>query len=105
MARRCEQVIGHGTPSLESLPGESRARSTNPAPRRMDEIAGGHFLQLREAAWLRGTLTRDALEMMADRADQALDEVQRALPASFPEQIHTSLKAGLAERLKRPEFL
>jgi serine/threonine-protein kinase HipA len=72
---------------------------------RMDEIVGRHFVQSGEAAGLPKTLIRDALETMADRADQALVEVERALPADFPEQIHASVKAGLAERLKRLEFL
>ncbi len=67
---------------------------------RMDEILGRHFEQSGEAAGLPKTLIRDALEMMADRADKALDEVEQALPGDFPEQIHRSVKAGLAERLK-----
>lgn len=68
---------------------------------RMDEILGRHFVQSGEAAGLPRTLIRDALETMAARAEQALDEVAQALPRDFPEPIHGSVKAGLAERLKR----
>jgi len=68
---------------------------------RMEEILGRHFVQSGEAAGLPKTLMREAFEMMADRADKALDEVEQGLPADFPEHIHGSVKAGLVERLKR----
>lgn len=68
---------------------------------RMDEIVGRHFVQSGEAAGLPKTLIAEALETMADRAEKALDEVEQELPRDFPEQIHTSVKSGLAERLRR----
>jgi serine/threonine-protein kinase HipA len=72
---------------------------------RMDEVLGRHFVQSGEAAGLPATLIGEALEMMADSAGKALDEVEQALPAGFPDQIHGSVKAGVAERLKRLAIL
>ena len=68
---------------------------------RMEEIVGRHFVQSGEAAGLPRTLIREALEMMADKAGKAVDEVGQSLPGDFPMQIHRSVKAGLEERLKR----
>lgn len=68
---------------------------------RMEEIVGRHFVQSGEAAGLPRTLIREALEMMADRAGEAVDRVEQSLPGDFPMQIHRSVKAGLEERLKR----
>lgn len=72
---------------------------------RMEEIVGRHFVQSGEAAGLPKTLIRETLEMMADRAAKAVDEVEQSLPGDFPMQIHRSVKAGLEERLKRLAML
>lgn len=68
---------------------------------RMEEILGRHFVQSGEAAGLPMALMKEAVESMADIADRALAEVEQALPGDFPDRIHGSVKAGLAERLKR----
>lgn len=68
---------------------------------RMEEILGRHFVQSGEAAGLPKALMKEAVESMADIADRALAEVEQALPSDFPDRIHGSVKAGLAERLKR----
>jgi serine/threonine-protein kinase HipA len=67
---------------------------------RLDEIKGRHFVQTTERAGLPGSLARVALEEVAEAADAAIKTVEKQLPRNFPEYIHNSVKAGVAERLK-----
>lgn len=67
---------------------------------RISEIAGRHFVQTGEAAGLPRVLIREAIEDMADTAEDALRQIEDALPADFPEAIHTSVKSAVIGRLK-----
>lgn len=72
---------------------------------RVDEILGRHFVQTGEAAGLPKPLISEALEAMADIADKAFARVEQELPGDFPDRIHESVRAGMAERLKRLAIL
>jgi len=67
---------------------------------RVGAIAGRHFLQTGEAAGLPNALVRAAMEQMTEAAAQALNAVEAALPADFPEPIHASVKAAVTGRLE-----
>ena len=67
---------------------------------RLDEIKGRHFVQTTERAGLPGSLAKDVLEEVAKAADAAITTVEKQLPRGFPEYIHNSVKAGLANRMK-----
>jgi serine/threonine-protein kinase HipA len=67
---------------------------------RINEIAGRHFVQTGEAAGLPRPLIREAIEQMADTAEDALRQVEDALPTDFPEIIHVSVKDAVIGRLK-----
>jgi serine/threonine-protein kinase HipA len=67
---------------------------------RIDEIKGRHFVQTAERAGLPGALSSEVLVDVANTAASAIGEVEKELPAGFPGYIHSSVKAGLASRLK-----
>jgi serine/threonine-protein kinase HipA len=67
---------------------------------RIGEIAGRHFAQTGEAAGLPKPLIRDVIVQMTDTAEEALRQVENALPADFPEAIHASVKSAVISRLK-----
>jgi serine/threonine-protein kinase HipA len=66
---------------------------------RISDITGRHFIQTGEAAGLPKSLVRDALEEMADTAEQAIGTTESALPQDFPEALHTSVKKAMSDRL------
>ncbi|MDR3435290.1 type II toxin-antitoxin system HipA family toxin [Telmatospirillum sp.] len=67
---------------------------------RIDEIAGRHFVQTGEAAGLPRALIREAIEQMADTAEDTLRQIETVLPAGFPEIIQMSVKDAVINRLK-----
>lgn len=67
---------------------------------RMSEIHGRHFIQTGEAAGLPKSLIRTAVEAIADAAESAVAQIERELPAGFPEAIHTSVSKAVTERLR-----
>jgi serine/threonine-protein kinase HipA len=68
---------------------------------KIDEIMGRHFIQTTERAGLSGLIAKEALAEIANAAPQAIDKVEKQLPAEFPQEIHDSVKQGLKERLQR----
>ncbi len=68
---------------------------------KIDEIMGRHFIQTTERAGLPGLIAKEALAEIANAAPQAIDKVEKQLPAEFPQEIHDSVKQGLKERLQR----
>ncbi len=68
---------------------------------RIGDILGRHFIQTGEGAGLPKGLARVAIEEIADTAGQALEAIERVLPADFPEVIHRAVKVGVADRLSK----
>lgn len=68
---------------------------------RIDEIKGRHFIQTAERAGLPGLLATEVLAEVVRTAETAINTVEKQLPRGFPEDIHSSVKSSLAERLKR----
>ncbi len=68
---------------------------------KIDEILGRHFLQTGEAAGLSRLLVREALEEMADLADQALEKVESLLPDHFPKGIPRAVGEAIKDRVKK----
>lgn len=68
---------------------------------RIDDIMGRHFLQTGAKAGLPKSLVHRVIEEVLERAPAAMQEIEAALPANFPEQIHTSVAAAAGERLRR----
>lgn len=68
---------------------------------RISDILGRHFIQTGEAAGLPKSLVRDAIEAMADTAEDTIGKIESELPAGFPEVIHTSVRAAMTDRLRR----
>lgn len=66
---------------------------------RIDQIHARHFLQTGERAGVPKALVREAIEEVHARADDALAQIESALPAGFPADIHESVSAGLRARL------
>ncbi len=64
-------------------------------------IEGRHFIQTAERAGLPTAMARSALEEAANDADRAMKTVEKRLPASFPEEIHASVKKGVVARLSK----
>jgi serine/threonine-protein kinase HipA len=65
----------------------------------ISHIRGRHFVQIAERAGLPGAMARSVLNEIIQGADQALKQVESELPPDFPEEIHTSVKAGFLSRL------
>jgi serine/threonine-protein kinase HipA len=65
----------------------------------MDYIHGRHFIQTVERADLPKAIARESLEEIARDAEKAIEVVESQLPADFPEDIHASVKRGIALRL------
>jgi serine/threonine-protein kinase HipA len=68
---------------------------------RIGDILGRHFIQTGEGAGLPKGLAHEAIEEMADTAGQALEAIERVLPADFPEVIHRAVKVGVTDRLSK----
>jgi serine/threonine-protein kinase HipA len=63
------------------------------------EVLGRHFLQTGNSAGLPKPLVRGAIEQVVATAEAALQAVEAALPAEFPETIHASVKAAALSRI------
>jgi len=68
---------------------------------RIEEIVGRHFIQTGQEAGLPGTLVKEAIEGMADKAAGALEKTAQALPADFPASIHESVSRGVLRRVRQ----
>ncbi|MCA9453961.1 MAG: hypothetical protein KC584_15260, partial [Nitrospira sp.] len=68
---------------------------------RIGDILGRHFIQTVEGAGLPKRFALETLEKMADTAGQALEAIERVLPADFPEVIHRAVKVGVTNRLSK----
>lgn len=68
---------------------------------RINEILWRHFIQTGEAAGLPKSLVGEAIEEMADRAPQVIEQIESELPVEFPAAIHTSVKDAITDRLSK----
>lgn len=67
---------------------------------RFDQIHARHFVQTGERAGLPRRLVSDAIECVRNTAENAIQNVESSLPAGFPDEIHTSVKAAVTERVR-----
>ncbi len=70
----------------------------------IDTILGRHFIQTGEQAGLPKSLVQSAIQDIADNADKTMSKLEAALPADFPESIHTSVSAAVKTRLHSLEL-
>ncbi|WP_193369656.1 type II toxin-antitoxin system HipA family toxin [Pelagibius marinus] len=66
---------------------------------RIDQIHSRHFIQTAERAGLPKAIVREAIEEVRAQTDDAITQMEAALPPGFPEYIHESVSAGLRTRL------
>lgn len=66
---------------------------------RIDRIHARHFDQTGERAGLPKALVREAFDEVRAQADDALAQIESAIPANFPASIHESVSAALRARL------
>ena len=71
---------------------------------RIDAILARHFVQTGEQAGLPKSLVPSAIQDIAGNAKKALAQLESALPADFPEFIHTSVSAAVKARLRSLEL-
>ncbi len=71
---------------------------------RFERIHARHFIQTGEQAKLPKRLVRDVLEDIRTKASEALEQIEGALPAGFPEDIHASIKAAVTKRVRSLEL-
>ena len=71
---------------------------------RIDAILARHFVQAGEQAGLPKSLVPSAIQDIAGNAKKALAQLESALPADFPEFIHTSVSAAVKARLRSLEL-
>jgi len=67
---------------------------------RFEGIHVRHFVQTGEKAGLPKSLVRDTMEDIANKAEGALNTIEANLQEGFPEEIHTTVKAAVTERLR-----
>jgi serine/threonine-protein kinase HipA len=67
---------------------------------RMDEVAGRHFLETAARARIASSLTVQVMSEVRDTAAQAFDHILEHMPASFPEQLHASVRSAAEGRLR-----
>ncbi len=72
---------------------------------RFHGIHARHFVQTSEEAGLPKTLMRDAIEDIRNKAEDAINTIEEALPDGFPEEIHTSVKEAVTTRLRSLELV
>ena len=48
---------------------------------------------------------RDAIEDIRNKAEDAINTIEEALPDGFPEEIHTSVKEAVTTRLRSLELV
>jgi serine/threonine-protein kinase HipA len=65
----------------------------------MRQIAARHFFQTAERAHVGQQVVQSIVEELRDRASAAVDSVFSTLPPDFPEQIASSIEAGIKRRL------
>ena len=66
---------------------------------RFTNIHPRHFIQTGAEAGLPKTLVPDAIEQIADTADDAFERLEASLPKGFPEFIHASVMRAAAARI------
>ena len=71
---------------------------------RIDTILGRHFVETGEQAGLPKSLVLSACHDIAGNAEKAMARLEAALPAGFPESIHTSVSAAVKTRLRGLEI-
>ena len=67
---------------------------------RIDQIHARHFIQTGAEAGLPKYLVPDAIEKIAARANDAMEAIEKSLPKGFPADIHASISAAVADRLR-----
>ena len=67
---------------------------------RMDSIRARHSIQTGAQAGLPKGLVGDVIEEVAATVDEAITQIESALPADFPEEIHESVKAALTDKAR-----
>ncbi len=67
---------------------------------RIDAIHARHFIQTANDAALPRDIVHAALQEIQDRAPGAISQIEAALPANFPAQIHASVKRAMTVRLQ-----
>lgn len=67
----------------------------------VDRIMPRHFIQTGEAAGMPAALVQEIMAELLAQAPKALEQVQRELPAGFPQRIPTSIGNGFLRRAKR----
>ena len=65
---------------------------------RIEQIHARHFIQTAERAGLPKAIVREAIEEVRAETDNAVAQMESALPAGFPEYIHESVSAGMRKR-------
>ncbi len=68
---------------------------------RIETVLGRHFVQTGAKAGLPKRLISDALDEIAGAAEGAIAQVESALPAGFPPQIHDAVRNAVKARLDR----
>src|SRR3546814_6612025 len=66
---------------------------------RIDQIHARHFIQTAERAGLPKAIVREAIEEVRAQAENAITQMEAALPTGFPHYIHESVSAGVRTRL------
>jgi serine/threonine-protein kinase HipA len=69
----------------------------------VEEVFPRHFVQSAAAAGIGEAMITAVMHDLAGTLPHAFDEVTRALPAGFPDQIVESIRAGMNRRLRRIE--
>lgn len=67
---------------------------------RLHEILGRHFVQTGAAAKLPHSLVKETISEMLDTAQAAIHRMEDILPKDFPMDIHKSVSAAVADRIK-----
>jgi serine/threonine-protein kinase HipA len=67
---------------------------------RVDTIHARHFVQTGLKAALAKSLIHRVIDEIANSAEKTLETMATSLPKNFPEEIHTSVKGAMIERLE-----
>lgn len=67
---------------------------------RMDEVAGRHFVETAARARIAPSLATEVMADVQNTAAEAFDRVLEQMPATFPEQLHASVRAAAESRLR-----
>src|SRR3546814_19474034 len=66
---------------------------------RIDQVHARHFVQTAERAGLPKAIVREAIEEVRAQAENAVTQMEAALPTGSPHYIHESVNAGVRTRL------